>query len=197
MKLLGHTAIATTILTVCCAVQTVSAQITLVRIAQTNNGGYASAVAVHGQYVFLGAGNTGLWVYDVANPANPINVAHRNDGGDAFGLEVSGNFLYLANDYDGLRIYDITNPESPVDIGHATNIFSCHVTSMALVDHYAVQADAACGLRICDVSPATNPIVVRPSTPVSGGQFYGPFGIAVRDIMLMSRVFSTACGYTT
>src|SRR2546421_4058348 len=127
MKPPGLPAIGVTILTVCLVAAASSAQITLLPVAQTNNGGYASAVAVYGHYLFLGAGATGLWVYDVSNPANPINIAHKSDGGNAFGLEVSSNLLYLANDYDGLRIYDISNPANPLNIGHATNIPSCHV----------------------------------------------------------------------
>jgi len=53
------------------------AQVALIPVAQTNNAGYASAVALSGNYVFLANAMDGVRVYGVSNPANPINIAHK------------------------------------------------------------------------------------------------------------------------
>src|ERR1039458_4906576 len=62
----------------------VLSQICLVSIGRTNDGGYASSVAVAGNYAYLANASDGLRTYDVSNPAHPVRVAQTNDGGVAF-----------------------------------------------------------------------------------------------------------------
>jgi hypothetical protein len=58
-------------------------QISLVSIGRTNDGGYASAVTVSGNYTYLANASDGLRTYDVSNPAHPVRVAQTNNGAAA------------------------------------------------------------------------------------------------------------------
>ncbi|MCX6928763.1 MAG: hypothetical protein NT154_36955, partial [Verrucomicrobia bacterium] len=88
-------------------------QISLVSIGRTNDGGYASAVAVAGNYAYLANAFDGLRTYDVSNPAHPVRVAQITNGVTALGLTLSSNLVFVAQDHYGLGIYDISNPANP------------------------------------------------------------------------------------
>ena len=71
-------------------------------------------------YVALGA--SGLGVFDVSNPANPIQVggfatSGRNSSGGAIGLAMSGNYAFVVKGEDGLEIIDVSNPSRCVRVG--------------------------------------------------------------------------------
>jgi len=67
-----------------------------------------------GKYLFVAAGNGGLWVADVADTANPVDVTNLLFTGKAVSLEVFGSTLYVAATDGDLKIIDITQPASPV-----------------------------------------------------------------------------------
>ncbi len=65
---------------------------------------------------------SGLWVVDVRNPAEPLPLGFLSMG-DAFleDITVAGDYAYLAALTDGLIIVDISDPTQPVLVGgHAT-----------------------------------------------------------------------------
>jgi len=51
----------------------------------------------------------GLRIYDISNPASPVNVGHIDNGNSGRGICVQGNYAYLANYSDGLRIYEVND----------------------------------------------------------------------------------------
>lgn len=89
------------------------AQFSLLKIANTNNGGLAAGVAVLGNTVYLANGADGLRIYDVSNPANPVNVYHTNNGQFAYGVTIAGNYAYVAQG-TSLGVYDVTDPSNPI-----------------------------------------------------------------------------------
>src|SRR5664280_1388698 len=126
-------------------------QITMVNVGATNDGGYASAITVVGDYAYLANAAEGLRIYDISNPAHPTRVAQATNSGLAFGLTVRSNLLYLACDHEGLHIYDISNPTSPVHLAQATNDdLNPHSTAVAVSGNDAFLADANSGLWACD-----------------------------------------------
>lgn len=106
-----------------------SAQIGLVNIAHTNDGGNAQGIAVSGNYAYLAAGTNGLLIYDVSNPAQPLNVGHSvsnlSEGFTVYDVVVSGNYAYAVvtgnTVVSGLFVFDVSNPAAPAEMLH-TNL---------------------------------------------------------------------------
>jgi len=96
------------------------AQTDLNRIGQTPGG---SAFHVNydsiTKHLFVGAG-TSLWVYDMANPEEPVILAKRPFLGLINESVLSGNTLFIAATHDGVYALDITSD------------------TLAIFDHYAV-----------------------------------------------------------
>jgi len=77
-----------------------------------NATGWATSVAVSGNYVYLAKGSDGLRIYDVSNPLIPREAGSApalNSGG----ISVSGSYAFLAEGNDGLRIYSLGTPSPP------------------------------------------------------------------------------------
>lgn len=134
-------------------------------VATVNN---ASKVAIAGNYLYLAVRADGLRIYNISNPANPVNVGHANDGAQALDVAVQGSFAYVANSTDGLRIYNVSNPSNPINVGHTNNGGLAY--SVAVSGNYAYLANAGDGLRIYDISNPANPINV--GYAVNGGATY-------------------------
>lgn len=64
-----------------------------------------------------------IGVYDVSNPASPVQVTTFQYSGDATANsrihngQVMGNYLYTAYYEAGFRVFDISNPANPVEVG--------------------------------------------------------------------------------
>ena len=61
---------------------------------------------------------TTTYVFDVSDPANPIETTSFTNGSNAVGhnLFTKGDRIFAANYTSGLRIFDATNPQAPVEI---------------------------------------------------------------------------------
>lgn len=86
-------------------------------------------IAVAGDYAYItssiASGGKGLYVFDIANPAYPVQVASTFDlGASAYGLAVSGDRLYLATDnpVQEIQVYDISSPAT-LAAGNLVNSF--------------------------------------------------------------------------
>jgi hypothetical protein len=102
------------------ATPSLNAQINLVNIGHTNNGGTAQGIAVSGHYAYLASGTNGLLIYDITNPALPVNMGHSRGSNDieinAYTVAVSGNYAFvesIGSEATGLLVYDVTNAAAP------------------------------------------------------------------------------------
>ncbi len=57
-----------------------------------------------GRYVYLAAGDVGVWVADASDPAQPHLVGLANTPGRARGIAVVGDLAYVGDDHGGLLI---------------------------------------------------------------------------------------------
>lgn len=73
------------------------------------------AVRVCGNRLCLAAGQDGLVILNVSNPAQPA-FAGRWDTSAASGLVANGNIVYLVDDMDGIYMLDVSTPERPSQI---------------------------------------------------------------------------------
>lgn len=91
---------------------------TLAKVTDSGTPEYQK-IAVENQIAYVAgsqsSGGRGLYVFNVSNPASPLQIASSFDlGASAYGIAVSGNRLYLATDHptQELQIYDISSPST-------------------------------------------------------------------------------------
>jgi hypothetical protein len=75
-------------------------------------GGSAYAVAVDGQFAYLGQGPR-MIVLDISNPAKPNLIGESEVlPGLVQGIQINGKYAYTAVRYGGLYIFDIRDPKN-------------------------------------------------------------------------------------
>jgi hypothetical protein len=128
--------------------------------------GNPSAIAHEGGRLYLGQTTNGgvLWVFDVANPARPMQLAAMETA-QVWDIAVRNGIVYLANGNfgapGGLRIFDMTTPTAPKMLSH----FPCtHGTAVALEGNLAVFA-CTDRFHFLDVSNPAQPIARATWTP--------------------------------
>jgi len=107
-------------------------------------------------YVYIAADSTGLRIYDVSNPALPVEVGKWRTNGDAEHVFVNNNLAYVACAYpSGLQIINVSDPHRPAQVGW------CPITGTAMntyvCDTLAYVAAYDEGLRIINVADPTLP----------------------------------------
>jgi hypothetical protein len=85
-------------------------------------------VDILGNYAFVAAGQAGLHVVDISNPAEPLLVKTLDTTRNPIAIRVVRSFVdheildtvLLSEGTEGLRTYDVTNPLEPVDYNQFT-----------------------------------------------------------------------------
>jgi hypothetical protein len=123
-------------------------------------------------YAYVAAGEDGLQVVDVSDPANPKVVSSHDTEGHAWDIALASGCAYLADEYHGLRVIDVADPFNPVEVGfydipglyeffHGVAVAGSPSTGSGQV--YAYVADGGflgSGLRIVDISDPAQPAEV-------------------------------------
>lgn len=114
------------------------------------------AVSLHNDHLL--AAGLELRIFDIANPATPIEVSRIPLEGLAQDIRVRGNHAYIAAGSAGLHIIDISNPQSPslASIASVPGIAS----SLSLSEELARVAAQAGGVRIINTASPTEPTEV-------------------------------------
>ncbi|MBC8203573.1 MAG: hypothetical protein H8E91_07070 [Planctomycetes bacterium] len=76
-------------------------------------------------YLYIGAGENGLLIYDITNPDSVYSVAEVNLGGMVVDVEIVSqlappgvdDYAVVANADFGLQMVDVTDPLNPIEIG--------------------------------------------------------------------------------
>jgi hypothetical protein len=80
-------------------------------------GGGAFAVAVKGNYAYVGIGPR-VVIVDFSIPSQPFEIGKTQPfPAIVDDIEVVGNYLYIADGQAGLRVVDISIPSDPIEIG--------------------------------------------------------------------------------
>ncbi len=122
-------------------------------------GGSAAAVAVRGNYAFLGQGPR-LVVLDVANPSNPQFITQSDVlPGIVLGIDVDDRYVYVTTRYGGINIFDYQQPDQLTRLGSAEpDNPGCG--SIELVGKTAYIACNPGGLFIVDVTNPADPNIM-------------------------------------
>jgi len=161
--------------------QTPSAPARMGRIATP---GTAQDVSVHGNTLYVADGNAGLRVYDITQPANPVErgslVLSYTGDRDAREVAVVGTVAYVGLGSVGcLFVVDVSNPASPVNLGRP---YSSNCAVNEIIPGGNVLYVAADGeLLIWDIT--------QPSSPLFKNRWsngYALRALAVKDTLLMA-----------
>ena len=115
-------------------------------------------VAISGNYAYVAARYSGLYVMDISNPACLVRVGRCDTSDYAGRVVVQGNYAYVADGAAGLRVIDISNPRSPTPVGGCGT--SGHANGVAVSGSHAYVSDGSAGLQVIDVSNPASPVRV-------------------------------------
>jgi len=62
----------------------------------SNTGIFARDLALSGSFMFIAAWDEGLRVFEISDPAAPVDIAAYDIPGSAVGIEILGNYAYVA-----------------------------------------------------------------------------------------------------
>ena len=124
---------------------------------------YSYAVAVSGNYVYVGNSSNssgGMQVINVSNPASPIVVGSVATGNESNSIAVLGNYAYVANSGSNtMQVIDISNPASPIVVGSV--VTGNRPISVAVSGNYAYVVNYNSNtMQVINISNPASPIVV-------------------------------------
>ncbi|MFN2245107.1 MAG: LVIVD repeat-containing protein, partial [Anaerolineae bacterium] len=115
------------------------------------------AVTVDGGLAYVAAGDAGLRVVDVSDPAAPVEIGFLDTAGYAWDVAVAGSHAYIADGAGGLRVVNMLDPAHPAEQG-AYEDPAMEGMGVAVAGGYAYLADAGDGLRAVNVTDPAAPV---------------------------------------
>lgn len=116
---------------------------------------YCSDIEVGNELLFLCDYSSGLRIYSIEDPLNPVEIGLSNQNtGNC--IAVSGNivFYYLVESTGMIKTIDVTNPSNPVQL--SVTFCSDHLQKMEVSDDYLFAADHDNNLYIWDIADPAN-----------------------------------------
>ncbi|HLD29482.1 MAG TPA: carboxypeptidase regulatory-like domain-containing protein, partial [bacterium] len=141
-------------------------------------GGTPVDVVADGNYAYVAA-SVFIAIYDISNPADPIQLSILPTDNNASDIKLSGNYLYVADSSGGLRIIDVTDKSNPVETGYYYESYETSpgfgvanvVLGVEVSGNYAYITEARnegeeAGLKVIDITSKSSPIQAgHASTP--------------------------------
>lgn len=128
------------------------------------------AVSIYGDYVYIGTVQSGVFVLDISDRANPFVTDYIDKRGR---LQVAADSVLILNDENDVFIYDITNPAVPnylstvrcggediYDIAYSDNLIA--VQSQTWVVYGDWWSDYELFIDCIDLTDAENPVRFHP-----------------------------------
>jgi len=120
-------------------------------------------VQVVGDYAYVASscsdagvvGADGMWIYDVADPANVTGVEYVTQGDAPKDVYVVGDYAYLADRYGDLHVISVTDKDDPTLVGSYDGPGSSR--DLLVVGDRAYLANSGAGLRILSVANEDTP----------------------------------------
>ncbi len=118
--------------------------------------GPSKAVAVSGNYAYIGNQDF-MEILNISSPTStPVLVGKISLGNPANGIIVSGNYAFAATGNGGLQILDISNPSNPTRVSSFSD-FLYTLQSVSVSGNYAYVCDLENGLAVLDISDPAHP----------------------------------------
>jgi hypothetical protein len=108
-------------------------------------------VKVSGNIAYVAAGGTGLMIFNVKDPANPILLNHTSLPGSVWfrKLDIEGRYLYVCDFLNWVHTYDVSDPTYPVLVD---SWGGSQATDIDVVGGVAYIAAGGFGFQIYNVS---------------------------------------------
>jgi len=160
-----------------------------------NAGAVVQFLALSGIYLYVGYGttNTAFRIYDVSDPANPVqrgNVVMPGASGTRT-IVLQGKYAFVGTGQavagtGGLYIYDVSDPALPVLVPVVFNP-AVAVSGLAVVGKYLyiAGATAANGLQVVNIEDPANPVSVA-ILPITGIPNIGANPIVAGNYLFMT-----------
>ncbi|MCK4512211.1 hypothetical protein KAW64_10760 [bacterium] len=135
--------------------------------------GYARGLCLHGDYVLVASGQSGLTIFELTNPGTATKLGTFDTPGNAQAVAAFGDYAFVADGLYGLQVMDISDPVNAETVASIeTNDYA---TDVVYLDGMVYIADRYGGLRVVDVSD--------PLEPAAAGHLVTPYanGISVTD----------------
>ncbi|MFQ5343763.1 MAG: hypothetical protein ACE5F6_19645, partial [Anaerolineae bacterium] len=132
-------------------------------------------VIIEGNYAYVTALFSGLFIVDISNPTNPQVVGHYTGPVipappshpnwlsvpyPVWDVAISGNYAYVAKGWEGLVVLDIRDKSNPRKVGQL-NPPNTTMTGISLSGAYAYMVDTYGGAWLVDIVNPRSPSVVR------------------------------------
>ena len=101
--------------TVCCTLGLPPFELTSAGEIQTTDMAYG--VTICGDYAYVGAYSSGLYIVDISDPDNPTLAANYATPDYANNVAISGDHAYVADWASGLQVINISDPTNPTYAG--------------------------------------------------------------------------------
>ena len=163
--------------------------------------GTAYGVRVAGGLAYVAAGQAGLEIVSVADPANCVPVGSFDTAGTAYRVSIAGSLAFVADGAAGLQAISVADPTNCALVGGLDTPGTAY--DAAIVGAYAYVADGPSGLLVISVADPSNCLAAggldTPGTAyavrVAGPYAYiadGPGGVRVADVSDPSNCFEAA-----
>ncbi len=121
-----------------------------------------------GNYLYISAGKTGLDIFDISNPRQPVRKGNLPppQGGHANDIYVKDNTAYVATAEGKLQVVDVSNPSSPNSAGiysggffvvQGVTGFENYISIVGYKKQGSLEFNA---VQILDISNPTSPTLV-------------------------------------
>ncbi len=121
---------------------------------QTTRG---QGIAVSGSYAYVADYTSGLRIFDISNPASPVQTGICFTT-QAAAVAVSYPYAYIADTNSGLRIIDVSNPAAPFIRGSYSLTAANGVAVSGSYAYVTSNMNTDRGLNIIDVSTPASPV---------------------------------------
>ncbi|MGH8103801.1 MAG: LVIVD repeat-containing protein [bacterium] len=129
------------------------------------------ALAVLHDRLYVAAGDEGLHVFLLDDPANPVEIGSYS-AHPAVAVAVTGDFAYLAAGRDGFIALNVADPEEIRQMGYIDTL-DCRgkgavrkcvgsAQGLAITGNLVVLANAEAGVRVAHISDPAHPRVIGP-----------------------------------
>ncbi|MCD4684171.1 MAG: hypothetical protein K8R86_12875, partial [Bacteroidales bacterium] len=115
-------------------------------------------ISISNDFAYMAVGLSGMAIYNVENPSNPIQVSTVDFEGYSVHVCSEGNYVYCANEEWGIRVIDVTDPNTPNIIGLITGLYATHVYDKDGLLH-ATSGASIRAYYLIDVADPYNPFI--------------------------------------
>ncbi|MGC8893732.1 MAG: LVIVD repeat-containing protein [candidate division WOR-3 bacterium] len=147
-------------------------------------------IYVDGNYAYVAAGDSGLFIYNVTNPGGMSKIASLNLGADVQEIWKSGNYVYLTGPFDQkLWAVDVSTPGSPAladTISLSVSGEDIHISGTTAV------VSGSQGLAFVDINNPSSMRVIstfKPSGDPYAAWFDGEYAFTATKVTGQGRSF--------